>query len=178
MIRGAKPADARDIALVHVATWRSTYRGIVPDDVLNGLDVEQRTADWQGWLAEDNSLVLVAEEESGICGFCGGGALREPMGGGDAEIYAIYVLAEAQRRGMGGALLRALANGLAQRGFTRPVVWVLTENPARHFYTRLGAKPIGEKAIEIGGRQLLESAYMWDTIGQLVLPGIPENDAR
>ena len=36
-IRRARPSDARPIAQVHVAAWRSTYAGILPDRSLTGL---------------------------------------------------------------------------------------------------------------------------------------------
>jgi len=42
MIRPATPEDARAIAEVHVASWRYAYRGLLPDDVLDRLSVEER----------------------------------------------------------------------------------------------------------------------------------------
>jgi NAD(P)-dependent dehydrogenase (short-subunit alcohol dehydrogenase family) len=33
-IRRARPADAAAIGAVHVATWRSAYAGVLPDDYL------------------------------------------------------------------------------------------------------------------------------------------------
>src|SRR5687767_3602644 len=41
-IRPALPSDARAIADVHVRTWQSTYRGIVPDAYLDALSVDER----------------------------------------------------------------------------------------------------------------------------------------
>jgi hypothetical protein len=34
MIRAATVSDAQEIARVHVASWLSTYRGLLPDDFL------------------------------------------------------------------------------------------------------------------------------------------------
>lgn len=36
IIRLARPGDENEIARVHVESWRSTYKGIVPDEVLAG----------------------------------------------------------------------------------------------------------------------------------------------
>jgi hypothetical protein len=41
-IRRASQSDARAIAEVHVASWRETYRGIVPDAFLDALSVAER----------------------------------------------------------------------------------------------------------------------------------------
>jgi len=38
-IRTARFQDARQIAEVHVDSWRAAYRGIVPDSLLEGLSV-------------------------------------------------------------------------------------------------------------------------------------------
>ena len=37
MLRRANINDAAAIAKVHVDTWKSTYKGIVPDDYLSSL---------------------------------------------------------------------------------------------------------------------------------------------
>jgi hypothetical protein len=50
-IRPAAVHDARAIAEVHVESWKSTYRGIFPDDLLNGLSVEKRESSWRDLLA-------------------------------------------------------------------------------------------------------------------------------
>jgi hypothetical protein len=42
----ACPDDAEAIARVHVDSWRTTYQGILPDEVLAGLSVERRRAFW------------------------------------------------------------------------------------------------------------------------------------
>jgi len=42
-VRKAKVEDASAIAFVHVRSWQVAYRGHMPDEFLNGLDVETRT---------------------------------------------------------------------------------------------------------------------------------------
>ena len=39
-VRRATPEDARAISEVQIAGWRHAYRGIVPDAMLDELDVE------------------------------------------------------------------------------------------------------------------------------------------
>ena len=43
-IRRARPVDAAAIAAVHVAAWRSTYPGILPDAFLANLSVPRQAA--------------------------------------------------------------------------------------------------------------------------------------
>jgi hypothetical protein len=50
-IRLAVIHDARAIAEVHVESWKSTYRGIYPEALLNGLSVEKRESSWRELLA-------------------------------------------------------------------------------------------------------------------------------
>jgi len=40
----ATPDDALPLARLHVAAWRAAYRGLVPDEFLDGLDVDARGA--------------------------------------------------------------------------------------------------------------------------------------
>ena len=40
IIREAHPNDGPGMAKVHVDTWRAAYRGILPDDFLDGLSYQ------------------------------------------------------------------------------------------------------------------------------------------
>ena len=67
MIRPAIPADARPIAEVHVRTWQEAYRGIVPDAVLDALDVDDRERRWKHeWLATPPPGVETAMTTEGL----------------------------------------------------------------------------------------------------------------
>ena len=152
--------DAIAIAHVHVESWRTTYAGIVPDAYLAGLDEILRARLWREWL-ENQALVFVAEWDGRVVGFAHGGANREPLEQCDAELYSIYLLKDAQKRGIGGGLLRAMANGLLERNFKSMAVWVLEQNGSRNFYEKTGARMAMSKVIEIGGAKLMEVAYTW-----------------
>ncbi len=173
-IREASPDDASAIAAVHVAAWRETYRGIVPDDYLDGLAVESRERGWRDRLARPvaDSVVYVAEDAGGkVVGFASG----RPREASDlayaayaGELYAIYLLREAHGGGTGRALVRAVAGRLAERGMCSLLVWVLAENPSRRFYEALGGTLVGEQAIIIGGRALVDVAYGWPDTDMLI----------
>jgi GNAT superfamily N-acetyltransferase len=105
--------------------------------------------------------VFVAEWDGRVVGFADGGPNREAVGECDAELYAIYLLRDAQKRGMGAGLLRAMATGLLERNFKSMAVWVLEQNRSRSFYEKTGAHMAASKVIEIGGAKLMEVAYVW-----------------
>ena len=160
MIRPATPDDASGIAHVHVESWRTTYAGIVPAEYLANLSEADRATGWREQLS--NGLeVSVADLDDEVIGFITGGPLREPIQTYDAKLYAIYLLQPAQGQGIGTALLNELATSLQSKGFHSMVVWVLEQNPAKHFYIRTGAQLLTSKEIEIGGATLTEVAHGW-----------------
>jgi GNAT superfamily N-acetyltransferase len=158
------------MARVHVASWKTTYAGIVPQSYLDALNVADREARWRAGLETGGTIALVAEDETGIFGFVDGGALRMPIGDYDGEMYAIYLLAERQKQGVGSALLRELAERLRDAGYRTMAVWALEQNPACRFYERMGAVRIAEQTVEIGGLTLPEVALGWSDITALCGP--------
>ncbi len=163
MIREARPEDAAAIAHVHTASWRTTYRGIVPDDVLANLSEERRELMWARTLVPESAeFAYVAEDDAGqIIGFASGGPEREGDPVYTGELYAIYLLEAAQGKGTGRALLTAVREQLARKGHAAMILWVLAENPACRFYAALGGVPLRETTVEMGGASLREIAFGW-----------------
>ena len=161
--------DAEAIAHVHTASWRTTYAGIVPKAYLATLNEAERALQWREWLTP-GALVFVAElpSEGGkpgaIVGFIGGGPIREPLDGYDAELFAMYLLQHAQKRGIGTALLQVLAGSLHVQGFQSMAAWVLAGNASSRFYQKSGAVPLASKEVEIAGAMLPVLAYGWPSL--------------
>jgi ribosomal protein S18 acetylase RimI-like enzyme len=171
LIRAASPADARAIAVVHVATWRDAYAGLLPDDVLAGLDTGERAQRWNRNLATasaEGRFVLVFEQDGRVRGFVSGGPSRDQFPGG--EVYAIYVDPASQGRGAGSRLLTAAARHLAGAGYTDGSLWVLVGNlPARRFYESQGWHSDGTEQpwTHSGGSAVMEVRY----VAKLPIPG-------
>lgn len=172
VVREASLDDAPAIARVHVDTWRTTYRGIVPESVLANLSYEKRENSWVKMLsnaAENNHFIYVAEDEAGqIVGFADGGAERDKDPIYKGELYAIYILKAYQRQGIGRRLNLSVVEKLFQAGFHSILVWVLADNPACQFYEALGGQKVYQKQIEIGGVMLDEVAYGWTNTAVLL----------
>lgn len=169
-VRSATPEDAEGIAFVHVNAWKETYRGLMPDSVLDGLTVELRTEQWKNTLSSPDDiyyLTLVAEKDGKIIGFANYGREREGDPEHLGELYAIYVLKEFHGQGIGRLLIHEVAQGLKAIGIMSMLVWVLTDNSYQKFYERMGGVFLREKLFEIGGETLKEKAYGWKDINSL-----------
>ena len=151
-MRRAVLGDARAIAEVHVRTWLGAYRGLVPDDFLDGLSVDEREGRWTELLGAppEGFVVLVAEEDGRVVGFC------SVLGD---EVTALYVEPSEWGWGIGAALLEAGLDVLRESGFTRATLCVLVGNErALSFYGRFGFEEVGREIDPTLGAPLVRLA--------------------
>jgi ribosomal protein S18 acetylase RimI-like enzyme len=140
-VRRARIEDAGGIARVSVRGWQSAYRGLVPTDYLEALDIEDRRQRWRERLEAGVCAFVV--EQHGIAGYC----RVDPPG----EVASLYVLPERRRGGIGSALLAAGLDELRARGAEAATLWVFKDNLAgRAFYARFGFAPDGAEGIDEG----------------------------
>lgn len=167
-VREAKISDATGIALVHVESWRTTYKSILPKEFLMNLSYKRREQFWETSIPEGN--VFVAENDEGkIVGFASGGIERGgKYEGYKGELTSIYILKEYQGRGIGKQLLKAVIKGIVKLGINTMLVLVLEDNNSKLFYEATGGKKIGEVEIEIAGKKLNELVYGWDNITDII----------
>jgi ribosomal protein S18 acetylase RimI-like enzyme len=150
-IRRAKPSDARGIAEVHITAWRSAYRGLLPDSVLERLSIEEAEVRWRERLAEPWAELLVLIQDKGIAGYVGYGPTRDEALDPNkvGEVYVLYVAPSAWRRGHGSALLREAMGNLREQGSTEVVLWVLHNNEqAIAFYESAGFVADGARQVK------------------------------
>jgi len=166
----AGPADAEALAQVHVASWRETYRGLLPDAYLARMSEQAHARRFAAGLIHPgpDDATLAAADRRGIVGYIQGGPSRRKLAG-EAEIATLYVLKSAQGRGLGGRLLTEAARTLAARGALSLVISVLRDNiPARGFYEHLGGEAEAARLEPgPGGALLHEVAYRWGDIRRL-----------
>lgn len=144
-VRGAAPADAAALGRVHVRAWQATYRGIMPDEFLDGLDPVERGNMWAQALGTArpgvSRLVVCTEPGDDPVGFAIVGPVHdsEASGSGLGELYAINLDPDAWGLGLGRELLAAATTELSRLGFGEAVLWVATGNSrARRFYEVAG----------------------------------------
>jgi GNAT superfamily N-acetyltransferase len=135
---------------------------LLADKFLVALSEGGYTERWERVIRDGASLVFVAEDAGDVVGFASGGRERAGETGYAGELYAIYLLESAQRRGLGRELFRAVVEGLRGMELADLIVWVLRDNqPARQFYERLGGGYVRSQPITIGPSTLEEVSYGW-----------------
>ena len=161
-LRAAEPNDAAAVALVHVRSWQAAYRGLLPDDYLDGLRPEDRATRYTfGDPDPDVPSTVVAVEQGTIRGFATIGPARDDDRPGGGELYALYVDPGSWDTGVGRELMADARRRLSERGHDEATLWVLVGNErAQRFYRIDGWFPDGPSRVdEIWGATVDEIRY-------------------
>ncbi len=165
-----RPATARDAAgmgSVHVGVWRSAYAGILPDGYLANLSAPRQAAYYQAGILRGHKA-LVAETAGRVVGFATMSlCLDGPLG--QSEIETLYVGDDWRDQGTGRRLMQTAGDTLASQGAASTFLWVLSDNPSRWFYQRLGGRRAAEGQTRVAGVTIPKTAFVWDPI-DLLLP--------
>lgn len=163
-IREASADDASGIARASADSWRSSYRGLLPDVVLDRIDVVQRAEKRRQILRDKDVFQLVAYDvtHGDIVGFCDAGPSRRHVTSA-GEIYAIYLVQHAKRHGLGSEMFERVRAWLRANGMPSMIVWVLDNNAhARKFYEAMGGRVGTRLQSTVGGFPVIEQAYVWE----------------
>lgn len=151
--RKATGSDALAIARVHVASWRATYAGMLPERYLHALDDVALGERWRRrMLADRRGDLLVVDDGCGeTAGFAQVGACRDPaLAGFAGEVHMLYVRPDRVGCGLGSVLWRGALAELAGRGYRWVVVHVVARNEsARAFYRHMGLRPDGGRRRDV-----------------------------
>ena len=177
-IRPATPSDVRTLARIHVDGWKSTYAEVLPENALKKLTYADRERTWMRLVAGGDSgpYVLVAEFPGQvIAGFVAAGPERSDNVSYSTEVYAIYVDAPHQRKGIGRSLLQYVAQIMSENAQQGMLAWTFSDSPTNAFFERLGAIPVTTRTRNFGDIPIEETAYGWPDIRRL-LEDEPETD--
>lgn len=168
IIRKANISDASGIAKVHVDSWRTTYKGIIPQSFLDGLSYEQRTKLWENNISDKPSMIFVAENEGEIIGFVTGGTRNTNEEAGASDLTSIYLLEEWQGKSVGKKLLNQIMIDFLEQGYQKIYVDVLAANKTRQFYQYYGAEYVKTVQLNIAGKILDEEIYVWNNVEKVI----------
>lgn len=145
VVRPALPRDALAVARVHVHAWAVAYRGLLPDEYLDGLKAEDRAAHYDFTHADPRGPhTFVAEMSGKILGFASTMPARDADLPAHGELCALYVSPPLWGKGIGVVLIEAAREHLVAAGFRAAALWVLKNNVrAARFYSRDGWQPDG-----------------------------------
>jgi len=162
-LRYARADDAAAVADYHVRCWRTSYRGLIDDALIDAMTVEETTRRWTSLFSMDRSgsttrnVVAVIDDQpighltvapSQDAGVRNGGPSEQHTG----EVLVLYVDPDHQSTGVGSLLLTTAMRMLRNGGFRRGVLWTVAGNePAIGFYQRHGWAVDGVERIEPWG---------------------------
>lgn len=163
-IRKVKKEDLRVVAEIAVNGWKTAYRGIIEDEFLDNLSIEEN---YQKRLKDytENGFV-VAELNSEIVGFCRyrtGNYYASEYANVDCEILALYVKPEYKGNGIGKKIVNYVINEFKENGYSQMILWCLKDNyPSRAFYEKMGGIYCGDNIIEKGNKKYKEVGYIYN----------------
>ncbi len=143
IIRKRKVEDsdelAKDIALV----WNTTYKGIVDDDFLEGLQNSvPRNAERLKHNLDEQPDYYVLTLQDKIIGWLYY-TLDSDKYENAAEINSLYILKEYQGQGYGKLLYNYAVKNIKEKGINNLIIGCLEGNSSNNFYKHLGGKWIG-----------------------------------
>ena len=167
-IRPATLADVDAIAALHAESWRASYRGILPDEFLDGPVEDDRSSHWYELMegVGEGRTVFVTEAGDGLSGFAS--VARSSEQGFDGYVEHIHVRPDLKGAGIGRQLMAAVANRLIEMGCASAYLLVFDGNRrAVRFYLGLGAKstPLGME--DMAGRQIPRLRMAWSDLPAL-----------
>ncbi len=169
-IREMVLSDAEHIAQIHAQSWRTTYRGILTQEYLDGHVFCERLALWK------KRIEAPAPESVGFVAMLGDSPVAFIFAyvSHDAEwgtlVDNLHVAANVQRRGIARTLLLRLGVTLVARGVTDGVYLEVYEDNqgARAFYETLkGRAVLRRQAPTPDGGTTWEWVYTWPTVQDL-----------
>lgn len=169
IIRKANLNDVKGIAKVHVESWRTTYKGLMPQPYLDALSTEKREEIWVNNLSNSDYDVFVAENDQGeIIGFTSAGKRETTHETDTTDLTTLYLLEPYHGQSIGKSLLKAVVEAIKERGFKKINVEVIHENKTRLFYEKYGAQYKKTVKISVYRQPIDEDIYVWTDIEKLL----------
>ncbi len=159
-VRYILPSDDKMmISKVYEESWKSAYKGIIPQDYLDSIP-EGR---WASGLDHRDWKTLACIDSGKIIGCSSVCESRFEQFPGWGEVISIYLLPDYIGKGYGKILMDSVLSELKGLGYERVFLWVLEENiRARHFYEQYGFLPTNDFLDDtIGGKNLREVRYVY-----------------
>lgn len=166
-VEKASILDAEIIADINIKVWKTTYCNILSNDTLTKRENQrQLIVERIKNLIEINTYLIVKVNDVPV-GFISYGNLREIPhleNKKTSEVYAIYILENYQRKGIGKKLINYAINDLISKDYKNLLIWGLKDNPCAKFYEKIGGKIMYTREISIFDDKLLENGYYFDNI--------------
>ena len=160
-IRAATVEDVVAMSRIHACSWKSAYRGIVPQEYLDELREDFWVPCFETGLKAGLLRAQILLEEGCAVGCASYGKARDSSLPEWGEVLSLYLLPESCGRGYGHKLLDGVLLDLKGSGYPSVYLWVLEQNSrARRFYERNGWQNHRDEWVcKILGQELKELRY-------------------
>lgn len=141
IIRPVTSSDIPDVIAAQIESWKTAYRGMIPDAILDALTATEFEAAWHQSLADPTKQDLLCEVDGQVAGYISFGPCRDDENRNRTigEIHGLYLAPRYWDTGIGRKLCEHALDALDQSGFEEIVLWVLSANArARRFYESAG----------------------------------------
>lgn len=160
IVREMTESDRNAVGELYAAAWKAGYKGLLPQDFLDGITPEKYAERSRG-LGFFNEGSFVALDGERIVAHCHARAADEPEWRGWGEIHTLYVHPNVWRTGYGTAVFKRAEEWLYERGFDDVYLYVLEGNEcAERFYKAQGFfRNGGTLCCEIGGVIVMDNRF-------------------
>ena len=162
-IREANAEDMELIANLYVMNWKKTYVGLLPDNFLNGLTVNDGINKWQEYLTKEKHRIFVAYENENFLGFS---ACKE-----DEELKnclyldSLHVSESSRGKGVGTKLINTVGSYAYIKGYEHMSICIVKGNDnAKRIYKKMGAKHYKDFIDYFGDTESNSEKLIWNNL--------------
>jgi len=142
-IRLAVATDCKNLSKLKRLVWESTYRGIYPDEKIDGYDYKKNEERFLEIINNKDVELYVVESNDKLVGYMDYGKPYRPFDDYEQEIGLLYLLSDYQRKGIGKKLFQLAYGNIKNKGYNSFFISCNKYNiPAQKFYECMGGKII------------------------------------
>ena len=139
IIKKAQIEDVKNIVAINIKEWKNTYKGIFSDKFLENLSKKEEESIEK--CKNKINEYIVCKINNQVVGFLRFGKNKKGYNDNYAEIYALYVDKNYQRKGIGASLIN-FAFKILKSNYKYVLISTLVQNDANLFYQKMGGKLI------------------------------------
>ena len=149
IIRKAHPEEAETIIDINIEVWNSTYKGLIPQEIIDKLhSKDNNRIESMKQRIQNRQNIIVAEINGKIIGYNSFGPSNDEKYHDSGQIYAGYILKEYQGLGIGRKIALACMTELQEKGYHTLITKCLENNPFNSFHKSLGGIYMGKDSFD------------------------------
>ncbi|CDF10997.1 gCN5-related N-acetyltransferase [Mycoplasma sp. CAG:776] len=158
-IEKAQIRDAKSIVEINIKEWKNTYKGIFPDKFLKNLK-EKEEESIEKCKSKINEYI-VCKINNQVVGFLRFGKNKKGYNDNYAEIYALYISKDYQRKGIGVSLINFVFE-ILKFNYKYVLISTLVQNEVNLFYKKIGGKLIDKVIFSLENNEYEENLYEYE----------------